>query len=282
MKSRSLLRYASVCLFCLIFAETGSAQQQDTFPLTLQRVLPAIVKVIAETNAEMAGEMMAEVVSDSVNKLYSTGTGFFISPDGLIMTADHVIAIKTGSIFILQQVGNEFNQLPVTVVWRDTIADIAVLRARLINCPYLHLLDPVSLPVGTNLAFIGFPLDFYFPVVSRSVLSAKVDEPVKQGYPTRHQLVINQFVNHGNSGGPLFLASTGQVVGVVSWRPSPSYRNRIIVLPKGYHPVMTLGGVDPIRLSVDTYNENLKYIGDIAQFGIGFVPSVEYAKQYIK
>jgi S1-C subfamily serine protease len=172
--------------------------------------------------------------------------------------------------------------LDAKVVFSDSLADIAVLKIPRENCAFLELLDPVNIPVGTDLAFIGFPLDYEFPIASKSVLSAKVDIPLKQGYPSRHQLVINQFVNHGNSGGPLFIASTGQVIGVVSWRPSPNYKNRMIILPKNYTPIMLAGGVDPIALSVETYNENLKYIGEISQFGIGFVPSVEYAKQFIK
>ena len=40
--------------------------------------------------------------------------------------------------------------------------------------------------------------------------------------------------------------------------------------------MMTLGGVDPIRLSVENYNENLHLIGDIFQFGIGYATSSEY------
>ena len=278
------LFYASIIsnLIVLFFVGKGFAQQQDSFPQTLQRILPAIVKVIAETKVEFAGQMMGEVLADKDNRLYSIGTGFFISKDGNVMTANHVISVATGPISILYQENNKFIQIAATILFSDTLSDIAVLKVKKENCPYLQLLDPINVQVGTDLAFIGFPLDYNFPIVSKSVLSAKVDLPLKNRYPSRHQIVINQFVNHGNSGGPLFLAATGQVIGVVSWRPSPNYENRLIKLPKNYSPVIQVGGMDPIRLSVDTYNENLKYIGEISQFGIGFVPSVEYAKQFIK
>jgi S1-C subfamily serine protease len=282
MKRRPSVFSLFVCFLFAALTCPSFAQEERPFPQTLERVLPAIVKVFAETKAEVADLMMAEVLTDTARRLYSTGTGFFISNDGLIMTADHVIAIATGPIYVLVRENNDLNQLPATIVFRDSIADIAVLKAQKTGCPFLQLLDPGNLLVGVDVAFIGFPLDFYFPLVSKSVLSAKVDLPVKPGYPPRHQLVINQFVNHGNSGGPLFLASTGQVIGVVSWRPSPNVQDRLIVLPKNYQTAVKLEGVDPIRLAVETYNENLKYLGEVAQFGIGFVPSVEYAKQYIK
>lgn len=282
MKTRLFIFSKVICCIFLFSINRGIAQQEGVFPQTLQRVLPAIVKVVAETNLDVVDQMMGEVVVDNTNKLFSTGTGFFISEDGLVMTANHVISVATGPITILFLENNQINQIAATIAFSDSLADIAVLKVQRANCPHLQLLDPINLPVGTDLAFVGFPLDYYFPVVSKTILSAKVDLPLKKGYPNRHQLVINQFVNHGNSGGPLFLSSTGQVIGVISWRPSPDYKNRLILLPKDYTPVIKVGGIDPIRLSAETYNENLKYIGELSQFGIGFVPSVEYAKQFIK
>jgi serine protease Do len=271
---KHLIIYVGIILIPLQF---NLAQTADPFTVTTQKVLPTIVKIFAETNLEHASDMTAEVTKDTSNKLYSTGTGFFVSQDGYILTANHVIGISTGKIIIIHIENNTPTEYPATIVSSDSIADIALLKINKTNCPFLELLDPINLLVGVEVGFVGYPLNYFFPVVSKSILSAKVDLPIRDGLPTRHQLVINQFVNHGNSGGPVFLSITGQVVGIVSWRPSPNIAERTIVLPKNYQPVARIGGVDPIGLSVETYNENLKYIGELTQFGLGFVPSIEYA-----
>ena len=83
-------------------------------------------------------------------------------------------------------------------------------------------------------------------------------------------------MNPGNSGGPLFLERTGQVIGLVNARQTADVKERMIKLPSDYKSGISLGNVDPIRLSVETYNKNLELIGDVSQFGIGFAASAEY------
>jgi len=268
-----------ILLFPLLFNfPINGYSQPQSFTQIVETVKPAIVKIYAETNGALTIDMMAEVLTNDAGKFFSVGTGFIISKDGLIMTANHVISKATGPIKVFTSQSEE----AASIVFKDSLADIAVIKINKSNCPFVQLLDPINVPMGTDLAFIGFPLNLDFPVVSKTILAAKTNAPIKKGFPSRHQLVINQFVNHGNSGGPLFLSATGQVIGVISWRPAPDYENRLIKLPKNYRPVVTLGDIDPIKLSVETYNENLKYSSEVSQYGIGFVPSVEYAKQFIK
>jgi len=236
---------------------------------------------MAETNEQLAKDMTAEVVTMSNMKLFSVGTGFFVSSHGYIVTANHVISIATGPIYVISIVGSSHKEYEAKLISSDTLSDIALLKIQRENCPALELLDPTNLPIGTDLGFVGYPLGYNFPIVSRSILSARADLPIKTKYPPRNQLVLNQFINHGNSGGPVFISETGQVIALVSWRPSPDVQNRMITLPNNYQSPMTIGGVDPIALSVETYNDNLRYIGDVAQFGLGFAPSMEYAIPWI-
>lgn len=265
----------------LFVAQFAFSQYNVSFPRTVQQILPSLVKIMAETNEQFAKDMTAEVVTMSNMKIFSVGTGFFVSSHGDILTANHVVSIATGPIHVIFIVGSSVKEFEAKVVSTDTLADIALLKIQRENCPALELLDPINLPIGTELGFVGFPLGYDFPIVSKSILSAKADLPIKSNYPARHQLVLNQFINHGNSGGPVFVSETGQVIAIVSWRPSPDVQNRMIILPENYHTGVRLGGVDPIALSVETYNDNLKYIGDVAQFGLGFAPSLEYAIPWI-
>jgi hypothetical protein len=94
--------------------------------------------------------------------------------------------------------------------------------------------------------------------------------------------VINAIVNHGNSGGPLFLADSGKVIGIISAKKLADVKKEKIQLPTNYSPMETLGGIDPIGLSVETYNHSIDVIGDTSQLGIGFSVSSEYIQKLIK
>ena len=49
-----------------------------------------------------------------------------------------------------------------------------------------------------------------------------------------------------------------------------------------YSSIMKVDGVDPFRLYVETYNENLRYIGEVSQVGIGFSSSIGYGKELLE
>ena len=68
------------------------------------------------------------------------------------------------------------------------------------------------------------------------------------------------------------------MVGIVNARKGVDTRRRRIRLPEGYTPGMKIGGVDPVGLAVETYNMNIEYIGEVAQFGIGYCSSAEYVQ----
>lgn len=89
---------------------------------------------------------------------------------------------------------------------------------------------------------------------------------------------VNAFVNRGNSGGPLFLIDSGRVIGVINARQAFDPQQAMIHLPPNYKPIMKVGGVDPIGLSVETYNRAVALIGDIGQVGIGLSSSIDYIR----
>jgi len=98
MNTRLILLIGIILITCRV----DFAQNSDSFVNTTKKVLSAIVKIFAETDSTYVSDMTAEIQKDSSNKLYSTGTGFFVSKDGYILTANHIIRIATGEIFILE------------------------------------------------------------------------------------------------------------------------------------------------------------------------------------
>ena len=76
----------------------------------------------------------------------------------------------------------------------------------------LHLLKRKGMKVGTKIAFTGYPLYGPVQVTHEGIIS------FTGGYNNKPLITVNSFVNKGNSGGPLFLSDTGEVIGVINAR----------------------------------------------------------------
>ncbi|WP_306607708.1 Do family serine endopeptidase [Azonexus sp.] len=136
------------------------------------------------------------------------GSGFIVSPDGLILTNAHVIA-NASDVFVKLTDRREFH---ARVIGSDKKTDIAVLKIDAHNLPTITIGNPDALQVGEWVLAIGAPYGFENSV-SAGVVSAKGRSlPDGSGVPF---IQTDAAVNPGNSGGPLFNAR-GEVVGINS------------------------------------------------------------------
>jgi len=139
-----------------------------------------------------------------------SGTGFFVSQNGHIVTNNHVIDGCVGDI--RGNLSGE-SQLTLRVVSTDQINDLALLQAPTNSLKAVASIRDRSIRSGDAVVAIGYPYhglltsDFTVTTGIVSSLSGLLND-------TRH-LQISAAVQPGNSGGPL-LDSKGQVVGVVS------------------------------------------------------------------
>jgi thiol-disulfide isomerase/thioredoxin len=151
----------------------------------------------------------------------SSGTGFVVSPDGLLLTNHHVIE-GPGRVMVQPSRGGQAvgDPLPATVVAKDPEKDIALIR---VNLPPRVRLQPVNVAGrrspqrGENVLVLGYPL------ADRLGSGIKLTEGVITGLPeasTANLLLISAKVNPGNSGGPLCDVA-GNVIGMVTAK-SPS------------------------------------------------------------
>jgi len=151
------------------------------------------------------------------------GSGFVVSPDGVILTNAHVITTagqgQVGSAKPAGTVYVEFSdgdRVTAKVVGYDLFDDVGVIRMD----PADHALFPVPLGnssrvvVGEPVAAIGSPFG------NVDSLSVGVVSAIRRSIPsltTRYNLVdaiqTDAPINHGNSGGPLFDAA-GRVIGI--------------------------------------------------------------------
>ncbi|HEY2937096.1 MAG TPA: trypsin-like peptidase domain-containing protein [Gaiellaceae bacterium] len=151
----------------------------------------------------------------------SQGSGFVVSPEGVILTNSHVIttAGEGGPTHAASRVYIEFvdhDRVAARVVGWDVFDDVGVLRVD----PKAHTLEPVPLgdsahvQVGDPVAAIGSPFgnenSLTVGVVSatgRSISS------LTSAYRLSDAIQTDAPINHGNSGGPLFDAR-GLVIGI--------------------------------------------------------------------
>ncbi|MGH7979298.1 MAG: Do family serine endopeptidase [Limisphaerales bacterium] len=141
------------------------------------------------------------------------GSGVIITPDGYILTANHVIAnAKEIKIAIT---GNK-NEYKARVVGADPETDVAVLKIDANNLPAITLGDSSRLEVGDIVLAIGNPFDISqpgeTPTVTMGIVSALGRSGLGfNGYENFIQ--TDAAINPGNSGGALVDAE-GRLVGI--------------------------------------------------------------------
>ncbi|MCF7794994.1 trypsin-like peptidase domain-containing protein [Patescibacteria group bacterium] len=145
----------------------------------------------------------------------SSGSGFIISEDGYIITNKHVVAYEDVDYSVVL---NNEKSYTATVVDRDTITDIAVLKIETEEkLPTVELGDSSSLEVGQTVIAIGNALGEFSNTVSTGVISGLSRTVIAGGAGNTEKLTnviqTDASINPGNSGGPL-LDSDGKVIGI--------------------------------------------------------------------
>jgi serine protease Do len=173
-------------------------------PGLVERVRPTIVSVIAG-RAAGEGHVFSEHGGNA--REHALGSGFLITPDGVVVTSRHVIA-GADDVRIELDDGRAF---PATVVARDAWLDVALIRMRgAAGLPVSTLGSSDGMKVGEQVIAIGNPFGLG-PSVTRGILSAK-GRSIDDG-PSEIFLQTDAAVNPGDSGGPL-LDAAGRVIGI--------------------------------------------------------------------
>jgi serine protease Do len=148
------------------------------------------------------------MVPDGAMPMRGEGSGFIVSPDGVILTNAHVVD-DAGKVTVKLTDHREFE---ARVIGSDAKSDVAVLKIDAANLPVVRLGDPGALEVGEWVVAIGSPFGFDNSVTA-GIVSAKGRNLPDDTYVPFIQTDVA--VNPGNSGGPLFNLR-GEVVGINS------------------------------------------------------------------
>jgi putative serine protease PepD len=149
-----------------------------------------------------------------------TGSGSIIrtsATSSYILTNNHVVDAAVGGAGTISVEFNNGDTIAATIVGRDTIYDLAVLKVQKGNLPVIAFGDSSKLSIGDPVVAIGSPLGLASTVTS-GIVSA-LNRPVTTGNAGAESYIdaiqTDAAINPGNSGGAL-LDSQGRIVGVNS------------------------------------------------------------------
>jgi len=160
----------------------------------MQRESPAIVAVY---NLDARGEVR------------STGTGFIVMAEGVVITNYHVIEGAHDAQVKLKN-GETFDK--VRVVDYDKRRDIAVLQVRATDLPMVMLGESTEAEIGDDVLTIGNPKGLEH-TVSTGIISARRTDV--KGLEGTMVFQMTAPISPGSSGGPLY-NSRGEVIGITT------------------------------------------------------------------
>jgi len=206
--------------------ETISQNRRNAITEAVRKVSPAVVSVnVIKINKYIQRspfyadpffrQFFPDLFGDRIveQPVKSLGSGFIITSNGYVLTNEHVVG-DAEEIIVATQEGNEY---PATLVGKDRVSDIALLKIDKDHLPYIKLGNSDDLLIGEWAIALGNPFGLFVngqPTVTVGVISA-VDRDFSplEGRVYEDMIQTDAAINPGNSGGPLCNAD-GQVIGM--------------------------------------------------------------------
>ncbi len=201
--------------------EALSSQRRNAITRAVAEASPAVVGInvteIREyTYRDPFSQFFGQYFGDRVlrQEVKGLGSGFIISPDGYILTNDHVAGNAKEIIVTL----TNRERYKAKLIGTDLVSDISLLKIDGKNLPSVRLGNSEDVIIGEWVIAMGNPFGLFEindkPTVTVGVVSATgINLNVSGGRYYRGMIQTDAAINEGNSGGPL-LNSLGEVIGV--------------------------------------------------------------------
>ena len=183
---------------------------------------------------------------------HGLGSGVVISPDGYIVTNNHVVDGAED----IRVTTSDRRILKAKLIGSDPLTDLAVIKVDSANLPSVPWGDSSDVRPGETVLAFGNPFGFRF-TVTRGIVSAvnrANPDPSDRRKPGEF-IQTDAAINPGNSGGPL-VDARGQVIGI----------NTFLISPSGSFSGM--GFAIPVKIAKPTV-ENLIRYGKVSHGYIG-------------
>jgi len=202
-----------------------SDTREEMITNAVKNVSPAAVSVIASKDVPVFEEYYVNPFGNdsflnfqipqyrqkgTEKKQVSSGTGFFVSADGLIVTNKHVVQDAEAEYTVIKNDGKKFG---AKVLARDSFQDVAILRVEGKDFNFIPLGDSSRIEIGQTAIAIGNSLGEFQNTVSVGIVSGLNRSIVASGEDLQGLIQTDAAINAGNSGGPL-LNLSGQAVGI--------------------------------------------------------------------
>jgi serine protease DegQ len=203
----------------LLEASSSSTPGQGSYRDAAKRAMPSVVNIFTTKEAKQSNDpfkddplfkkFFGDRFGDQDEKQFSLGSGVIISPQGFILTNNHVVEAADEIEVALA----DGRKLDAKVVGTDPETDLAVVKVNLQNLPAITLGHSEQAQVGDVVLAIGNPFGVG-QTVTMGIVSAL----------GRNHLGINTFenfiqtdaaINPGNSGGAL-IDTNGNLLGINS------------------------------------------------------------------
>jgi len=232
--------FAATILLVHTAVSSVAAQNQNTregiitsFAPVVEKIAPSVVTVF--TTQTVSRGLTAFPFSDDTLRqffggqlpqgqgkqtLQGLGSGVIVSPDGYILTANHVVS---GAEEIMIGLGNELRKFKAKKIGTDPGTDVALLKIdpKGKHLAALPLGDSGTLQVGQKVLAIGNPFGFQSTLTTGVVSALGRTVQTSQTTFIDEAIQTDAAINRGNSGGPL-INSHGEVIGINSAIYTPS------------------------------------------------------------
>ena len=215
----------------VIPGETPQVQQiisdtrEEMITNAVKNISPAVVSIIATKDIPVFEEYYVNPFGNdsffnfqipqyrqkgTEKKQVSSGTGFFVSADGLIITNKHVVQDAEAEYTVIKNDGKKFS---AKVLAKDSFQDIAILKVEGKDFNFIPLGDSSKIETGQTAIAIGNSLGEFQNTVSVGIVSGLNRNIVASGEDLQGLIQTDAAINAGNSGGPL-LNLSGQAIGI--------------------------------------------------------------------
>lgn len=194
------------------FKSKGVAAEMTDFTIAAEKTLNTVVHIKNTSTYDYGGSLWSRLYHNKNfgdPKKIGSGSGVIVSPDGYIITNNHVIEDHTEIEVTL----NNNRSYPASLVGTDPTTDIAVIKIEAPEAlPFIAFGDSDAARVGEWVLAVGNPFNLN-STVTAGIISAKSRDLNSNDNKNESFIQTDAAVNMGNSGGAL-VNTNGELIGI--------------------------------------------------------------------